>query len=84
MTSPPKDNRNSQEFATEKADALHSEDHVQHAEAMAEAIAVEKPSPWTKPLIKLYCYCVIAFLCSTMNGLSIVLVQEFRAFANRS
>lgn len=39
-------------------------------EEMAEAIAAAKLSPWSRPLLKLYCFCAVAFLCSTMNGMS--------------
>lgn len=40
------------------------------ADALAEAMAKEKLSPWSRPLLKLYGYCAVAFLCSTMNGMS--------------
>ncbi|KAL3965528.1 hypothetical protein ACCO45_002532 [Purpureocillium lilacinum] len=35
---------------------------------LADALASDKLDPWSKPLLKLYVYAVIAFLCSTMNG----------------
>lgn len=37
-------------------------------EALLEALRAEKPSPWSPNLRKLYVFCLIAFLCSTMNG----------------
>lgn len=37
-------------------------------EALAQALQAQKPSPWSPNLRKLYVFCVIAFLCSTMNG----------------
>lgn len=41
-------------------------------EALIEALKREKPSPWSPNLRKLYVFCVIAFLCSSMNGESVV------------
>ncbi|KAJ5294668.1 hypothetical protein PENANT_c006G04169 [Penicillium antarcticum] len=35
---------------------------------LLEALQAQKPSPWSPNLRKLYGFCVIAFLCSTMNG----------------
>ncbi|EGX89728.1 MFS monosaccharide transporter, putative [Cordyceps militaris CM01] len=49
------------------AEVLHCDTHPS-AEEMAEAIAAAKLSPLSRPLLKLYGFCVIAFLCSTMNG----------------
>ncbi|KAK9489360.1 major facilitator superfamily domain, general substrate transporter [Lipomyces doorenjongii] len=40
----------------------------QGSEALALAILKEKPSPWTKAHLRIYVFCIIAFLCSTMNG----------------
>jgi hypothetical protein len=37
-------------------------------QALLEALKAEKPSPWSPNLRKLYVFCVIAFLCSSMNG----------------
>lgn len=37
-------------------------------QALLEALRTEKLSPWSPNLRKLYVFCVIAFLCSTMNG----------------
>ena len=41
---------------------------VKGSEALAAAIRKENPSPWTRNLFKLYAFCLVAFLCSTMNG----------------
>ncbi len=49
------------------AEVLHYDAHPS-AEEMAEAIAAAKLSALSRPLLKLYCFCAIAFLCSTMNG----------------
>ena len=48
-------------------------DAVPSADRLADAIASDKLDPWSKPLLKLYVYAVIAFLCSTMNGSSLPL-----------
>ena len=34
----------------------------------AAAIGENKPNPWGKGYISLYCYCLVLYLCSTMNG----------------
>ena len=47
--------------------ATHHDD-VPTADALAEALAEDKIQPLSGPLLKLYCFCFIAFLCSTMNG----------------
>lgn len=48
------------------------EDHAiesVHEETLATAVAdAEKLYPWSRPLLELYSYCIIAFLCSAMNG----------------
>lgn len=49
------------------AEVVH-QDVLPSAEGLVQALAVEKPKLWTRSLIQLYCYCVVAFLCSTMNG----------------
>lgn len=49
------------------AEVVHYDAHPS-AEEMAEALAAAKLSPWSRPLLKLYCFCAVAFLCSTMNG----------------
>lgn len=41
---------------------------VKGSEALAAAIRKENPSPWTPNLFKLYAFCILTFLCSTMNG----------------
>jgi hypothetical protein len=43
-------------------------DAVPSADALQEALAHGNIDPWSKPMLQLYFYCVIAFLCSTMNG----------------
>ncbi|UNI13372.1 hypothetical protein JDV02_000122 [Purpureocillium takamizusanense] len=43
-------------------------DVVPSADGLAEALATDKLDPWSKPLLQLYVYAMIAFLCSTMNG----------------
>ncbi|OAA38497.1 General substrate transporter [Beauveria brongniartii RCEF 3172] len=48
-------------------EVLHYDAHPS-AEEMAEAIASAKIAPLSRPLLKLYCFCAVAFLCSTMNG----------------
>lgn len=58
----------SSDTAWEKPEALQQKHQLPHADAMAEALLTEKPSAWTKAMFKLYGFCVIAFLCSTMNG----------------
>ncbi|KAM3480096.1 hypothetical protein MY8738_005153 [Beauveria namnaoensis] len=49
------------------AEVMHYDAHPS-AEEMAEAIASAKLAPLSRPLLKLYCFCAVAFLCSTMNG----------------
>lgn len=49
------------------AEVVHC-DAQPSSEEMAEAIASAKLSALSRPLLKLYCFCAIAFLCSTMNG----------------
>lgn len=34
----------------------------------AAAISENKPNPWGKGYLMLYCYCFVMYLCSTMNG----------------
>ncbi|OAQ65486.1 MFS monosaccharide transporter [Pochonia chlamydosporia 170] len=63
--------KSSSDFAAEKnndATQVVHEDILPSAEGLAEAMAMAKPSPWSKPLLKLYGFCAVAFLCSTMNG----------------
>ena len=63
--------KSSSDFAAEKkldATEVVHQDVLPSADALAEAMAYGKPSPWSKPLLKLYGYCAVAFLCSTMNG----------------
>lgn len=50
------------------AEVMHYDAHPS-AEEMAEAIASAKLAPLSRPLLKLYCFCAVAFLCSTMNGI---------------
>ncbi|KAH0594777.1 hypothetical protein MHUMG1_07612 [Metarhizium humberi] len=63
--------KTSGDFAADKGneagEAVH-EEVLPSAEALAEAMAHGTPSPWSKSLLKLYCFCAVAFLCSTMNG----------------
>lgn len=63
--------KSSSDFAAEKnhdtTEVVHH-DILPSADGLAEAMAYGKPSPWSKPLLKLYGYCAVAFLCSTMNG----------------
>ncbi|PWW80128.1 hypothetical protein C7212DRAFT_361116 [Tuber magnatum] len=33
-----------------------------------KALLAQKPTPWTKPMLKLYCYLFVAFLNSIING----------------
>ena len=33
-----------------------------------QAVVVDMPSPFSRPLLKLYCYCAAAFLSATMSG----------------
>lgn len=47
--------------------ASHDEG-LPNREALIEALKTQKPSPWSPNLRKLYVFCVIAFLCSSMNG----------------
>lgn len=35
---------------------------------LAEALKQVKPSPWTRRMFKLYCFLLIAFLNSCING----------------
>ena len=60
------------EFATSKVNSreVHVE-VIKGSEALVAAIRLEKPKPWTPTLLKLYAYCAIAFLCSSMNGTSL-------------
>ena len=52
---------------TGDAEVTHH-DGVPSADALQEALAHGSINPWSKPMLQLYFYCVIAFLCSTMNG----------------
>ncbi|KAK9319315.1 general substrate transporter [Lipomyces orientalis] len=55
----------------EKAESsmpVQSTRQVSGSEALEAAILKEKPSPWTKAHLKVYAFCALAFLCSTMNG----------------
>ena len=55
-------------------DRKHDPDDVAHhdvksVDARKGVLAAEKsPRKWSRPLLELYGYCAIAFLCSTMNG----------------
>lgn len=64
--------KTSGDFAADKSneagETVH-EEVLPSAEALAEAMAHGTPSPWSKSLLKLYCFCAVAFLCSTMNGM---------------
>lgn len=55
-----------EKYAAESKATHH--DDVPTADALAEALAEDKIQPLSGPLLKLYCFCFIAFLCSTMNG----------------
>jgi hypothetical protein len=57
----------SDDNSQEGTDNLHVE-ILKGSEALAAAIRKEDPSPWTPALWKLYGFCALAFLCSTMNG----------------
>lgn len=39
-----------------------------HNTEYAAAITEQKPNPWGKGYLLLYCYCFVIYLCSTMNG----------------
>lgn len=43
---------------------IRSVSHV----GFTKALLAQKPSPWTKPMFKLYCFLFVAFLSSTING----------------
>ncbi|OOQ86896.1 lactose permease [Penicillium brasilianum] len=47
--------------------AIHDEG-LPTRQALLEALKAERPSPWSPNLRKLYVFCLIAFLCSSMNG----------------
>lgn len=53
--------------SVEKA-ASHDEGLLSR-QALIEALETAKPLPWSPNLRKLYGFCVIASLCSSMNGL---------------
>lgn len=61
----------SSDFAEEKNnDATHvvHKDVLPSPDDPAEAMAHGKTSPWSMPLLKLFGFCAVACLCSTMNG----------------
>jgi hypothetical protein len=68
----------------ETTHVLHHETHKNaFPEGMAEAIAAAKLSPWSRPLLKLYGFCAVAFLCSTMNGSPLTYIyQPIRSYSN--
>jgi len=39
-----------------------------HNADYAAAIGENKPNPWARGYLHLYCYCFVIYLCSTMNG----------------
>lgn len=53
---------------TEQLDGHHLE-VIRGSEALANAIRLEPPNWRSKQLVKLYGFCIVAFLCSTINGL---------------
>lgn len=61
-------------YHNERLDGLHVE-VLKGSEALANAIRLEPPKPFSKALLKLYLFCCLAFLCSTINGMS---GQKFR------
>lgn len=55
------------------AEDLHAEnvafkDVNPAAEALAAAVANQKPNPWSKNMLQLYSIMAIGYLVSTMNG----------------
>ncbi len=51
----------------EQQDGLHVE-VIRGSEALANALRLEPPNWHSKALLQLYGFCVVAFLCSTING----------------
>lgn len=49
-------------------------------QALMMALQAEKPNPWSPGLRKLYVFCIIAFLCSTMNGTSDIALASILIF----
>lgn len=49
--------------------ASSHDEELPSRQALISSLQVQKPSPWSPGLRKLYGFCLIAFLCSTMNGL---------------
>ncbi|KAK9233747.1 hypothetical protein V1525DRAFT_392170, partial [Lipomyces kononenkoae] len=54
--------------STDKVDHVKGEKRIQGSEALAFAVLKENPKPFSRRHVQLYCFCVLAFLCSTMNG----------------
>ena len=45
-------------------------EEVRGSVALEAARRANPPNPWSPRLLKLYCCCIVAFLCSTLNGTS--------------
>lgn len=61
------------------SDLVHKEDIqeiktevIQGSVALDAAKRSDPPSPWSRPMLQLYCCLTVAYLCSTLNG-SIIL-----------
>lgn len=51
-----------------------------HSVALTEALAAQKPSPWSRNMIKLYMIMAIGYLVSTLNGFDSSLMVRFPAY----
>lgn len=54
----------------EKVDDIRTE-QVQGSVAVAAARKSHPPRPWSRPLLQLYSCCIVAWLCSTLNGITL-------------
>ncbi|KAL2107509.1 hypothetical protein VUR80DRAFT_5143 [Thermomyces stellatus] len=72
----------------EKRNASLTEDHAENvavkdvnpaSEALAAAVASQKPNPWSKNMLKLYSIMAIGYLVSTMNGFDSSLMGAINA-----
>ena len=61
------------EVASSSGSDVGRDENVQ-TEVLRGSVAIEAalrenpPHPWTARMIQLYCYCIVAFLCSALNG----------------
>lgn len=51
-----------------EADAKVVVKDIQGSNDLAEAKLLDPPKPFSKPMLQLYAFCLVGFLCSSMNG----------------